>query len=140
MIKELEHEYPKYVKYHGYVDNINIVKFYKKSDVFLFTSRREPFGRVLIEALAAGLLVICSKTVGSVEILKGKDFAFFLSELDFNLIKEKIIEIYNIWLKDPDKYMKLRELAKDYAFQNYSVSQEILMFKDLIDRIGKNNV
>ncbi|NVM18590.1 MAG: glycosyltransferase family 4 protein [Candidatus Lokiarchaeota archaeon] len=139
-IRELEHEYPKYVKYHGYVDNINIVKFYEKSDVFLFTSRREPFGRVLIEALAAGLLVICSKTTGSIEILKGKDFAFFLHELDFNLIKEKIIEIYNIWLKDPDKYMKLRELAKDYAFQNYSVSQEILMFKDLIDRIGKNNV
>jgi len=139
-IKELEHEYPKYVKYHGYVDNINIAKFYKKSDVFLFTSRREPFGRVLIEALAAGLLVICSKTTGSIEILKGKDFAFFLHELDFNLIKEKIIEIYNIWLKDPDKYMKLRELAKDYAFQNYSVSQEILMFKDLINRISKNNV
>ncbi|KKK88385.1 hypothetical protein LCGC14_2743710, partial [marine sediment metagenome] len=74
-----------------------------------------------------------------IEILKGKEFAFFLRELNTNLFKEKIYEIYNMWLKNPDKFIQLKKLAKEYAFQNYSVSQEILMFKDLIDKIDRNN-
>jgi len=44
-----------------------------------------------------------------------------------------------MWLKNPDKFIQLKKLAKEYAFQNYSVSQEILMFKDLIDKIDRNN-
>jgi glycosyltransferase involved in cell wall biosynthesis len=139
-LKAIEDKYPNIVKFNGYIDNEKISEFYKKNDVFLFTSRREPFGRVLIEAIAAGLLVICSKTIGSIEILKGKDFAFFLHKLNANMIKEKILEIYNIWSKDPDKFLHLKKLAKEHSFQNYSVSQEILMFKDLIDKIGSNNV
>lgn len=132
---ELQNSYPKYVRYNGYVNNENIPEFYKRNDVFLFTSRREPFGRVLIEALAAELIIICSKTIGSIEILKGKDFAFFLQDLDAKIIKEKIYEIYNMWLKNPDKFIQLKKLAKEYAFQNYSVSQEILLFKNLIEKL-----
>lgn len=137
---ELQNLYPKYVKYNGYVSNEKIPEFYKRNDVFLFTSRREPFGRVIIEALAAELIIICSKTIGSIEILKRKNFAFFLQELDANIIKEKVYEIYNMWLKNPDKILQLKKLAKEYVIQNYSVSQEILMFKNLIERISKNYV
>jgi glycosyltransferase involved in cell wall biosynthesis len=133
---ELQNTYPKYVRYNGYVSNENIPEFYKRNDVFLFSSRREPFGRVIIEALAAELIIICSKTIGSIEILKGKDFAFFLQNLDANIIKEKIFEIYNMWLKNPDKFKQLKKLTKEYAFQNYSVSQEILSFKNLIEKIS----
>ncbi len=138
-IIELQNNYPKFVRYNGYVSNEKIPEYYKRNDVFLFTSRREPFGRVIIEALAAELIILCSKTIGSIEILKGKEFAFFLRELNTNLFKEKIYEIYNMWLKNPDKFIQLKKLAKEYAFQNYSVSQEILMFKDLIDKIDRNN-
>jgi len=133
---ELQNTYPKYVRYNGYISYDNIPEFYKRNDVFLFTSRREPFGRVIIEALAAELIIICSKTIGSIEILKGKDFAFFLQDLDANIIKEKICEIYNMWLKNPDKFIQLKKFAKEYAFQNYSVSQEILLFKNLIEKIS----
>ena len=93
-LKELERKFPNYIKYHGYVSNDIIPEIYKRNDVFLFSSRREPFPRVIMEALAGNLIILCSKTIGSIELLKGKEFAFFLEELTPEEIKEKILEIY----------------------------------------------
>jgi len=132
-IRKLEAEYPKYVKFHGYVDNDIIHEYYKKSDIFLFTSRREPFGRVLIEALASKLLIICTKTYGSMEVLRNKDFAFFLIDLNSENIRDKIDFLYHLWRENPDKIHQLQQLAKDYAFENYSFTVELEMFKNLIE-------
>jgi len=127
--------FPKYVKYYGYIDNVSIVKFYKKNDVFLFTSRREPFGRVLIEAMAAGLLVICSKTIGSIEILKGKDFAFFTQNLTAKGINDKIKEVYDLWVMQKKNFRELQEASKLYALQSFSFTLELEMFRNLIEKL-----
>ncbi len=136
-IKALEKKYPNFVKFNGYIRNDLVPEFYKKSDIYLFTSRVEPFPRALMEALGAGLLVICSKTIGSVELLKKKPFAFFLNELNISSIKDKILEVYNLWEKDPRTVYKLQQLAKNYVFDNYSFEIEISMFRELINRINK---
>jgi len=132
-VRELEKKFPKSVKFHGYIDNDVIVKLYKKNDIFLFTSRREPFGRVLIEAMAAGLLVICSKTIGSIEILKGKDFAFFIQELTVKGITDRIKEVYELWVMQKNKFRALQESSKLYALQSFSFTLELEMFKNFID-------
>lgn len=134
-LKKLEKKFPQLIKYNGYVNNDKISQYYKRSDVFLFPSRREPFGRVIIEALAAKLLIICSKTFGSIEILKGKEFAFFLKELSTKEIKNKILEVYSLWKNDPEKFKQFQDLSKEYAFQNYSFSKELEGFKNLIEII-----
>lgn len=128
----LEEDYPKYIKYHGYVNNDIINEFYKRCDVFLSTSRREPFGRVLIEALAGKLIIICTKTYGSMEILRNKEFAFFLNDLSVDSIRERIDSLYMLWKENPDKIKHLQNLAKEYAFENYSFEVELDMFKTLI--------
>jgi glycosyltransferase involved in cell wall biosynthesis len=132
-VRELESNYPKHVKYYGYIDNDVIHEYYKKSDVFLFTSRREPFGRVLIEALAARLLIICTKTYGSIEVLKNKEFAFFIDELNIGNVCNKLEALYKLWKEDNDKLRRLQEIAKNYAFENYSFSVELEMFRNLIE-------
>jgi len=133
-IRELEADYPNYVKFHGYVNTDIVHEYYKKSDIFLFTSRREPFGRVLIEALAAKLLIICTKTFGSIEILKNKEFAFFLDELNITAIKEKIYSLYELWEKK-SKFEELQNKARKYAIHNYTFTREVQMFKKLINKI-----
>ncbi|MBY9016902.1 MAG: glycosyltransferase family 4 protein [Candidatus Lokiarchaeota archaeon] len=139
-ISELESDYPKYIKYHGYVNTDIVHEYYKKSDIFLFTSRREPFGRVLIEALAAKLLIICTNTFGSIEILKNKEFAFFLDDLKSENLRNKIDLLYKVWREDPNKFRQLQQLAKDYAFKNYSFSVELEMFKNLIEDLKSGRV
>jgi len=137
-LKKLEGIYPQYIKYNGHVDYDKIPKFYNKNDVFLFSSRREPFGRVIIEALASNLIIVCSKTIGSVEILKGKEFAFFIKDLTPESFQKKICEIYDLWKSDPLKFKELQKSARNFAIRNYSFSKEIEMFKDLFDNIIKN--
>ncbi len=136
-ISELEAKYPKYVKFHGYVDNDIVHEYYKKSDIFLFTSRREPFGRVLIEALAAKLLIICTKTFGSIEILKGKEFAFFLNKLNTSEIENTIHKVHELWKRNPQKFNKLKESAKRHAIEKYDYSYELKGFIKLINSIIK---
>ena len=132
-ILELEADYPKYVKFHGYVNTDIVHEYYKKNDIFLFTSRREPFGRVLIEALAAKLLIICTKTYGSIEVLRNKKFAFFLEDLKSENVRNKIDFLYQLWRENPNKIHQLQQLAKDYAFENYSFTIELETFKNLIE-------
>jgi len=137
-LKKLEKKFPQLIKYNGYVSNDKISQYYKRNDIFLFSSRREPFGRVIVEALAAQLLILCSKTYGSIEILSGKKFALFFRELNPGAIIEKIYEIYNLWITNPKKIKELQRLAKEYAFQNFSFSKELEMFKTLIKKINNS--
>ena len=138
-LKALEKKYPRNVKFHGYIRNDLVPLFYKKSDVYLFTSRVEPFPRVLMEALGAGLIIICSKTIGSIELLNRKQFAFFLETLNKFSIKEKILEVYNLWEKDRVRIHELQKLAKNYVFHNYSFAKELAIFKNLINKISIKN-
>lgn len=138
-LKEIVEKYPNLVTFNGYISNEKISDYYKKNDVYLFTSRSEPFPRVLMEALASNELIICSKTIGSNELLNGKKFAFFLEDLTSKLIKEKMLEVYNFWNSKPEEFKRLQDSAKKFVFDNYSFSIELEMFKDLINKISKNN-
>ncbi len=52
--------YQKIVKYHGKVAYDTIENFYKTSDAFIFASTCENMPNILIEAMSAGLPVMCS--------------------------------------------------------------------------------
>jgi glycosyltransferase involved in cell wall biosynthesis len=49
----------------------NARKYFKAFDVFVLTSDREPFGMVLLEAMAAELPIICSNCGGGAEVVDG---------------------------------------------------------------------
>ena len=132
-VEDLANKYPNYIRFNGYVINEKVHEYYKKNEVFLFTSRRETFPRTIMEALAGGLIILCSKTIGSIELLKGQKFAFFLKELTPLAIKETIIKIYNLWDTDFERFYDLKKQAKAFVFKNYSFEKELNEFKLLID-------
>lgn len=136
-LKLLQKKYPEFIRYNGYISNEKISEYYERNDVFLFTSRREPFGRVLIEALASNLVIICTKTFGSIEVLKNKKFAFFIQDLNSNLIKDKIFFIFNLWREKNKQFWELQKSTKKYALENFSFNIELKMFKELIKYIIK---
>ncbi len=135
-VERLEKKFPNFISSLGYLTQEELAEAIKKNDIFLFSSRKEPFGRVIIEALASKLIIICTKTVGSIEILKGKNFAFFLQNLNKEEFKEKFKELYKLWLENPRKVKELQNLAKEYAMQKYSISKEIEMFRNFINIIA----
>lgn len=137
-LEELKSKFPSYLKYHGYVSNDLIPEIYKRNDILLFSSRREPFPRVIMEGLAGKLIIMSSKTIGSVELLKGKEFAFFFKELTPKEIKKNILEIYRLWDTNFQKFSRLQSLAKEYVFKNYSHDIELEGFRALIKKIRKS--
>lgn len=49
----------------------NAKRYFRAFDVFVLTSDREPFGMVLLEAMAAELPIICSDCGGGAEVVRG---------------------------------------------------------------------
>lgn len=55
-------------------------RYFKAFDVFALTSDHEPFGMVLLEAMASNLPIICSDSGGGAEIVEGIGDLFPLSD------------------------------------------------------------
>lgn len=57
------------ITFHGSKHRADLPTFYNRAAVFLLTSDHEGFGRVLVEALAAGTAVVSTRTSGAREVL-----------------------------------------------------------------------
>jgi glycosyltransferase involved in cell wall biosynthesis len=77
-LKRLQAKYPE-VRYTGYVDDETLAAFYAAADVFVFPSRSDTFGLVLLEALASGLPVAAFPVTGPLDVI-GKSGAGCLDE------------------------------------------------------------
>ncbi len=49
----------------GAIPNLDIIKYYQASDIFIMPSQVEEFGRVQLEAMAVGLPIVATKTLSS---------------------------------------------------------------------------
>ncbi|EWC42267.1 glycosyl transferase [Stutzerimonas stutzeri KOS6] len=66
------------VRFLGQVPNGR--RYFKAFDVFALTSDHEPFGMVLLEAMAAGLPLVCTDCGGSREVVEGCGHLFPLGD------------------------------------------------------------
>ena len=58
------------VSFHGLLGPKNLVSLYQKADIFVFPSRHETYGMVLVEAMSFGLPIVASAIPTTIEIVQ----------------------------------------------------------------------
>jgi len=106
-----------------------IPRLMQEHTMLLHTAVYEPFGLVLLEAMAAGLPVITYNGMGSSEILNDGKNGYLIESLDASLFATIIQDFF----KDVELYKKMSVEAVDTA-QNYDISQYVIKLIELYQR------
>jgi glycosyltransferase involved in cell wall biosynthesis len=104
-MNEVKKKYP-HVVFTGMLGDKDIANYLASSDVFVFPSKTDTFGIVLIEALAAGLPIAGYKVPGPIDITGGTEIDSLDDDLKTSALKSLKI----------DK-SKCKELAQKYTWE-----------------------
>ncbi len=108
----------KNVQFIGYLDrNTELNACYKAADIFVFASKSETQGLVLLEAMAQGTPVVAIAELGTASILVEGQGAHIAIE-DEKQFAQKVIEL----LMNPMALNILGDVGKSYALQHWSAS------------------
>ncbi len=95
-------------------------QLYSQADIFLFTSIwQEPFGRVLIEAMAAGAVVVGSPTGGAAEILVDGMNALTFPPGDAQALAAQVIRLADA----PTLRQRLMAAAQTTAQERFDITR-----------------
>lgn len=80
-------------KFLGNVENVE--NHLWNSNIYVHTSLYEPFGLAIVEAIAAGLPVVCLNTGGVSDIVKNNLNGYLINSKNPKIFAKKIIQFYN---------------------------------------------
>jgi UDP-glucose:(heptosyl)LPS alpha-1,3-glucosyltransferase len=93
----------------------NIQNYFQASDVFVLPTQYEPFGLVILEALACGLPVITTKLAGGAELITDSKEGFLLND---PMDADAIFHHLDFLLKNPEKRLAMAKDARKLAEAN----------------------
>lgn len=114
-----EYELNEKVQIHGNVDHPE--KFLNDSILYIHTAKYEPFGLVLIEAMACGLPVVCTDGKGNRDLIQEGANGFMVWERDPKLLAEKIELLINDVEKRKEMGIYARKFSEDFGIEQYSI-------------------
>lgn len=99
------------VSFEGLVDNPE--DYLKRAKIYLHTALYEPFGLVLVEAMACGLPVVCTDGKGNRDLIEDGENGFMVWERDAKQLADKIQYL----LENENERKRMGENAHRFAQQ-----------------------
>ncbi len=115
----------------GRIKQKELVNYYHAADVYVSSSKHESFGKVLIEAMAAGLPVVATATTGSQEIIKDGLNGFLVPIGDSQALARKILYLLNNPAKAKEMGENGRQMVKERFDQQKIIKKIIDFWQDL---------
>ncbi len=107
------------VQFIGYLDrHTELNSCYRSADIFVFSSRTETQGLVLLEALAQGVPVVSTAELGTRDVLS-EGLGVWIAQEDVSDFSGKIVKM----LKDTGARLELGAKGRDYAL-GWSASKQ----------------
>lgn len=105
----------------GQLSREELVKYYGDSDLFVLPTREDCFALVILEAMCAGLPIVCSKYAdGAYDLIKDGENGYIEDPYDAAAFGKKIERL----LKEPKLRKKMSEASvkyvEDFRFENIS--------------------
>jgi L-malate glycosyltransferase len=98
----------------GHVDNVN--EYYAAADVCILTSRNEPFGYCVLEAMKFAVPMVTFNSGGPAEIIKNEHTGMLVAEGDVAGFAARVSAL----LDDPSLRAKMGEKARDAVQREFS--------------------
>ena len=108
-----------YIVFTQWVDRKHIPSLYGIMDVYVHAAVMEPFGFVLVEAMANGVPIVTSKTGVAADALKHKETCYFTEDKDPKGIAEGVAWM----LENPSERDAMRDKTKKLASDLFSVEK-----------------
>jgi glycogen synthase len=123
------------VRFHGSVPRRQIPQVFAQADVLLFTSEwAEPFARTVLEAMAAGLVVIGTTTGGTAEILRHEQTGLAFAAGDPQDLAQQIGRV----LTDSALQQKLQSGGRQCVVENFPFEQMVDKLEAALQTIGES--
>ncbi|MFA6547472.1 MAG: glycosyltransferase family 4 protein [Candidatus Magasanikbacteria bacterium] len=106
---------------------VKVEKYFGKSDVLLMPSVWEGLGVVVMEAMASGRVVLCSKTGGLVEIIKNNETGYLAQPKNIADWEEKIKYIF----ENKDECQRVTKNAQKYAKENFGIEKMVEKYGEI---------
>ena len=106
------------ITFKGHVENVK--KQLDNSNIYLHTAHYEPFGLVIIEAMANGLPVVTLNGGGNEDFIKNNKNGYIISSNDPQLFSNHIIKLFNNEALYQNISTQGQNTAKNYDINEYS--------------------
>lgn len=123
----------KNVIFQGFVNNSDVHFFYEKATLYVGLQREESFGQVYIEAMASGLPIVTSRTIGSEGIIMNEETGYIVDDDDE--FAERVVDILN----DKNKRLSMSTIArsvfeKQYDWDDIVIPKYLDVYKLLVKK------
>ena len=108
--------------FRGRLDLDEVREAYGAADIFVFPSMGDGFGLVILEAMSAGLPVLCSTNCAGTDIVRDGENGFAIPAGDTDALVERLL-----WLQAKRQSLarmglEARATARTYSWRSYELA------------------
>lgn len=122
------------IEFLGMIPNKEIADVFSRGKIFVCPSRNEPFGIVILEAMAMGIPVIATDSGGVREIVEDNCYGYIIPIEDSDILAKRMIDLLDSNSKCLELRRKGLERVKQFSIERV-IEKYDLLFRKQVEKL-----